>query len=73
MYRFCAGGYFHVVTHPRTVWEADAWKADAWRRLHRDCLEIWQLVDIQNLHYDVMHCKHIGNNAYYLGNPDLLD
>ena len=30
-------------------------------------MAIWQLVEIEDLHYDLMHTKHLGTDAYFLG------
>eukprot|EP00969_Alexandrium_andersonii_P176935 7823447-Alexandrium_andersonii.AAC.1 len=40
-----------------------------WRATHENCHALFKLpfISIHNMAYDLMHCKHMGTDAYYLG------
>ena len=47
---------------PRTCWHTGEWRDE-----HRACMALWRFVEIEDLHYDLMHTKHLGTDAYFLG------
>eukprot|EP00971_Amphidinium_carterae_P090233 1786261-Amphidinium_carterae.2 len=50
-------------------WKATCWSSSDWIAHHPQCYPIWTVVheSIRALQFDVMHCKHLGTDAYLLG------
>ena len=46
---------------PRTCWEPQAW-----RDAHPNCIPLWEMIDITDLQFDIMHTKPLGADAYFI-------
>eukprot|EP00971_Amphidinium_carterae_P348389 6490463-Amphidinium_carterae.2 len=67
----CANTTTYPWTNVNTTaeWRATCWSSSAWMDRHPQAFPIWGVVhqSIQALQFDVMHCKHLGTDAYMLG------